>query len=304
VMAGADRVEGTLLGNGERTGNMDIVTMALNLYSQGVDPRLDLSGIGEVVECFTECTNMPVHPRHPWVGDLVYTAFSGSHQDAIRKGMAHPPTAEGHWEVPYLPIDPRDLGRRYEEVVRINSQSGKGGVAHVLERDYGVSLPRWLAQEFSQVVQAHAEHAGSEVGSTHIYRLFREHYVSPAADWVMHDYDLRRAGDEVQADVTVGTQPSRLRLHGRGHGAVEALVDALARQRGVEVEVEQFDERALGQGTEADALACVRVRLGETAASAAALAEDTASAALQAVLTAVGLALDRGALESTAASGA
>jgi 2-isopropylmalate synthase len=304
VMAGADRVEGTLLGNGERTGNMDIVTMAMNLYSQGVDPRLDFCAMQETLECFRACTGMPVHPRHPWVGELVYTAFSGSHQDAIRKGMAQYREREGHWEVPYLPIDPRDLGRRYEEVVRINSQSGKGGVAHVLERDYGMSLPRWLAQEFSQVVQADAERAGNEVTSARIYQLFRQHYMSPSADWVLQSYDLRRVGDEVQAEVTVGRQASSLRLQGRGHGVVEALVDALARQRGVAVSVEHFDEHALGEGTGADAMACVRVRLGETAASAAALAEDTASATLQAVLSAAGAVLGLGAIETRAVSGA
>jgi 2-isopropylmalate synthase len=303
LMAGADRVEGTLLGNGERTGNMDIVTMAMNLYSQGIDPGLDLSGMREILECFTECTTMPVHPRHPWVGELVYTAFSGSHQDAIRKGMAHYGAGEERWAVPYLPIDPRDIGRRYEEVVRINSQSGKGGVAHVLERDYGISLPRWLAQEFSSVVQVAAEHAGGEVTSARIRQLLEERYVPPAPEWVMHSYDLRRVGDEVHAEITVGAQASSLRLHGRGHGAVEALVDALARQRGVAVDVEHFDEHALGAGTGAKAMAAVRVRLGKTAASAVAFAEDTASAALQAVLTAVGSAIGAGAVETRVAAG-
>ena len=179
VMAGADRVEGTLLGNGERTGNMDVVTMAMNLYSQGVDPHLDLSEAARILETYTACTNMPVHPRHPWVGELVYTAFSGSHQDAIRKGTAHYHAAPTHWEVPYLPIDPRDLGRKYEEVVRVNSQSGKGGVAHVLERDYGITLPRWLAQEFSKVVQAEAERTGGEVNSRRIRELFESAYREP-----------------------------------------------------------------------------------------------------------------------------
>ncbi|KPK39767.1 MAG: 2-isopropylmalate synthase [Gammaproteobacteria bacterium SG8_47] len=303
VMAGADRVEGTLLGNGERTGNMDVITMAMNLYSQGVDPQLDLMHISEIVACYSECTQMPVHPRHPWVGELVYTAFSGSHQDAIRKGIARHVPGEV-WQVPYLPIDPRDLGRRYEEVVRINSQSGKGGVAHVLERDYGVSLPRWLAQEFSKIVQADAERTGHEVLSARIWALFQHHYVVPGAHWQMQRYDLHRDGEHVEATVHVGTGQTSMRLHGHGHGVVEALVDALARQRGVSVEVEAFDEFALSAGTEADAIACVRVRLGDRVASAVALGEDTAAATLQAVLSAVGRALASANLEQTAVASA
>ncbi|MEJ2345755.1 MAG: 2-isopropylmalate synthase [Gammaproteobacteria bacterium] len=302
VMAGADRVEGTLLGNGERTGNMDIVTMAMNLYSQGVDPGLDLANAGEIIECYTECTRMPVHPRHPWVGELVYTAFSGSHQDAIRKGMAHH-QAGNRWQVPYLPIDPRDLGRRYEEVVRINSQSGKGGVAHVLERDFGVSLPRWLAQEFSRKVQADAERSGSEITSVRMWELFRELYLTPAADWRMQRYDLHRDGGRVHADLQVGGEEATSHLRGSGHGVVEALVDALARQRGVHVEVEAFDEHAVGEGTDAEAMACVRVRLGDTRASSVALAEDTTTAALQAVLSAAGAALAAGVEAKQAAAG-
>lgn len=300
LLAGADRVEGTLLGNGERTGNMDIITLAMNLYSQGIDPRLDLSHMEQTLACVTECTDIPVHPRHPWVGDLVYTAFSGSHQDAIRKGMAH--YREGEvWEVPYLPIDPRDLGRRYEEVVRINSQSGKGGVAHVLERDYGIGLPRWLQQEFSAVVQQDAEQSGREVTPERIWALFGEHYLHPAAEWSLLRYDLHRAGEQVQATITLGGNPS-VQLQGRGHGAVEAVVDALARQRGVVVEVEAFDEHALSEGTEANAMACVRVRVGDTRGSAAALGEDTAAAALQAVLSAVGAALAAGSVDAQRAA--
>jgi len=300
VMAGADRVEGTLLGNGERTGNMDIVTMALNLYSQGVDPQLDLSDVAGMIECYTDCTQMPVHPRHPWVGELVYTAFSGSHQDAIRKGTTHYTKAGGKWNVPYLPIDPRDLGRRYEEVVRINSQSGKGGVAHVLERDFGVELPRWFAQEFAKVVQNDAEQTGNEVTSVRIWELFNERYSHPKSAWQMHSYDLHREHDQVQARIRVGTERDTIQLQGAGHGAIEALVDALQRQRGVTVKVEAFDEHALGEGTEAEAMACVRIRFAETPATAVALAEDTTSASLQAVLTAVGKAVEMGAEEAVA----
>ena len=175
LMAGADRIEGTLFGNGERTGNMDIVTMAMNLYSQGIDPKLYFADMARIIEIYKRCTDMPVHPRHPWAGDLVYAAFSGSHQDAIRKSMAfHRDNALPHWTVAYLPIDPRDLGRRYEEVVRINSQSGKGGVALVLERDHGITLPKWLHPAVSKVVQLKADETGEEISSRQIRRAVRK----------------------------------------------------------------------------------------------------------------------------------
>lgn len=300
VMAGADRVEGTLFGNGERTGNMDIVTMAMNLYSQGVDPELDLSSTQQMIECYTECTNMPVHPRHPWVGDLVYTAFSGSHQDAIRKGMANYRDRGGAWNVPYLPIDPTDLGRHYEEVVRINSQSGKGGVAHVLERDYDINLPRWLAQELSRAVQTESERTGGEVTSARVHAIFEERYCAAPQGWEMDGYALTRAGDTVKAAVGVGRAPQTVQWHGEGHGVVEALVDALSRYHGVNAVVEQFDQHALSAGTEAKAMASVRVRIGESMATAVAFGEDTAAAALQAVLSAVGRALELRAPAQTA----
>lgn len=290
VMAGADRVEGTLLGNGERTGNMDIVTMAMNLYSQGIDPQLDLSDMAQILRCATECTQIPVHPRHPWVGELVYTAFSGSHQDAIRKGVAHHRDG-GAWQVPYLPIDPRDLGRRYEEVVRINSQSGKGGVTHVLERDYGISLPRWLQIEFSGVVQNWVEATGGEATSAQIWALFTGRYTTPARQWQLSSYDLHREGNVVDADVAAGTGNSAQRLRGRGHGVVEAVADALFRHYGVRINVEHFDEHALSEGTNAKAMAAVRLHVGDATGTGVAFAEDATGAALQAVLSAAGRAL-------------
>ena len=290
VLAGADRVEGTLFGNGERTGNMDILTMAMNLYSQGIDPQLDMSMGTEIAEIYTTCTGMVVPPRHPWFGELVYTAFSGSHQDAIRKGMHHRRGREDAvWEVPYLPIDPADLGRRYEEVVRINSQSGKGGVAHVLERDHGISLPRWLAQDFSAVVQATSEQETGEVSSAQIFALFESHYCHTTEDWHLRRYRLSREGEQVAGTVVVGPEAQPHILQGKGSGAVGALVDALIQSRGVRAEVEQFDQHALGSGTGARAMACVRVRVDHgQARSAVAFGEDTTEAALQAVLSAVG----------------
>ena len=299
VMAGADRVEGTLLGNGERTGNMDIVTMAMNLYSQGIDPQLDFSNMKEIVAVVESVTDIKTHPRHAYAGDLVYAAFSGSHQDAIRKCLAK--YREGDtWEVAYLPIDPADVGRRYEEVVRINSQSGKGGVVHVLERDYGITLPRWLQVEFAKVVQKDAEDTGGEINAARIHQLFNTHYLNTAQGWQMQSYDLHRTNDGVQAKISLGDGKVTTVLKGQGSGAVSALTDALARQFKSAIGVEAFDEFSLGDNTDANAMACVRVKVGEQLYSAVALAEDTTSAALQAVLNAAGEALGVMAREAAA----
>ncbi|MGB1952192.1 MAG: 2-isopropylmalate synthase [Marinobacter sp.] len=286
VMAGADRVEGTLMGNGERTGNMDLVTMAMNLYSLGVDPTLDLSGMAEITEVVEACTEISTHPRHPYAGELVFTAFSGSHQDAIRKCLARRQDGD-LWNVAYLPIDPRDLGRRYEEVVRINSQSGKGGVAYVLERDYNISLPRWLQIEFSKVVQGEAEINGGEIDSLTIHRLFEERYLKVHTAWALKSYDLHRDDNGVKASVSLGSDEHPVRLEGRGLGAVEAVSAALEAACGVRIAVEAYDEFALGEGTNANALACIRLTVDGVHCSAAALAEDTTSATLQALFSAV-----------------
>jgi len=286
VMAGADRVEGTLMGNGERTGNMDLITMAMNLYSQGIDPELDLSGMAEITEVVEACTEIPTHPRHPYAGELVFTAFSGSHQDAIRKCLAR--RREGDvWNVAYLPIDPADIGRRYEEVVRINSQSGKGGVTYVLERDYGITLPRWLQIEFSQVVQKEAEARGGEIDPQTIHRLFEENYLKISPAWVLKSYDLHRDEQGVYADVVVGAEGiAPVHLTGQGLGAVEAVSDALEKHCGLKLAVEAYDEFALAEGTKANALACIRVNANGQSSSAAALAGDTTAATLQALLSA------------------
>ncbi|RBW49822.1 2-isopropylmalate synthase [Marinobacter sp. F3R11] len=286
VMAGADRVEGTLMGNGERTGNMDLVTMAMNLYSQGIDPMLDLSNMAEITEVVEACTEISTHPRHPYAGELVFTAFSGSHQDAIRKCLAR--RKEGDlWNVAYLPIDPSDLGRRYEEVVRINSQSGKGGVAYVLERDYNISLPRWLQIEFSKLVQKAAETNGGEIDSMSIHGLFEQRYLKVHEDWTLRAYDLHRDDQGVFAEVSFGSEQAPVRIEGRGLGAVEAVSAALQKRFGFAIAVEAYDEFALGEGTRANALACIRLTAGGKHCSAAALAEDTTSATLQALFSAV-----------------
>jgi 2-isopropylmalate synthase len=283
VMAGADRVEGTLLGNGERTGNMCLVTMGMNLYSQGVDPGLDFSDMRRIVRTVEQCTGISTHPRHAWAGELVYTAFSGSHQDAIRKSLARQQPDEP-WQVAYLPIDPCDVGRSYEEVVRINSQSGKGGVLYVFEREFGVTLPRWLQIELSRVVQRHAEQTGGEVGGSVIRELFDAAFVAVPEGWRLGNFDIHRDGNRVRIEASVGERA----VAGEGNGAVEAMMDALRRVYGVTGSVEAFDEYALGSGTGASAMACIKLRIGAEVSVGVALAEDTSTATLQALLGAFG----------------
>jgi len=267
MLAGADRVEGTLFGNGERTGNVDIVTLALNLYSQGIDPGLALWDIDEVVRVAEYCNRIPVHPRHPYAGELVYTAFSGSHQDAIKKGIAALERAESdHWEVPYLPIDPKDLGRSYEAVIRINSQSGKGGVAFVLEQDHGLRLPRDLQIEFSSCIQRITEASGAELTSRGVWEAFVAEYLSRTRPVALIGYEntveVGSDGDceiEFQLRIEDGEQ----RIRGRGNGPIAAFVDALQRACGIRLEILDYAEHAVGEGADACAVAYVKVRSGE-----------------------------------------
>ena len=283
VMAGADRVEGTLMGNGERTGNMDAITMGMNLYSQGIDPKLDFSDINEIIETVEYCNELPVPARHPWAGELVYTAFSGSHQDAIRKSMAyHEAKNLPHWEVAYLPIDPLDIGREYDAVVRINSQSGKGGVALVLERDYGIELPKWMHAALSKVVQKATEQSGREISPEEIKALYDENFENVNEQWVLDGYDLHTEGAQTQAEIRVADHT----LQGTCTGAVGALCEALTAKFGCEIEVTHFDEFAVSKGTDAKARACVGVNLNGEQHFAVAVAADTSAATLQAVLTA------------------
>ncbi len=293
LMAGADRVEGALLGNGERTGNMDLVTLAMNLYSQGIDPTLDFSDVQEMLDVCHECTDLPVHPRHPWVGELVYTAFSGSHQDAIRKSLQyHEEQNLPHWEVAYLPINPADLGRDYEAVVRINSQSGKGGVAHVLERDYGIELPKWMHGHVSKVVQKAAEVAGSEIKSAQIKAIFDEHFCAVPEGWQLRGYDLSSSDKTTEAKFNIkAAEP--ITLIGRGQGALEALADGIGKHYGVTIKVTQFDEHALTQGTDSEAIASVSINVGDLESVACSINEDTTTANLQALLSAVGRVSDK-----------
>lgn len=285
VMAGADRVEGTLIGNGERTGNMDIVTMGMNLYSQGIDPTLDFSNIKEIIQVVEYCTELPVAARHPWAGELVYTAFSGSHQDAIRKSLNyHQQHNLPHWQVAYLPIDPRDIGREYEAVVRINSQSGKGGVALILERDYGIELPKWMHAQISKVVQRASEDTGAEVTSLEIKALYDSHFATIDPNWLLQGYDLNTQQQQVKGVFRLPALAHE--LVGQGGGAVEALVQGLEARFQAKIEVLNFDESAIGSGTNAFARASVLLSVNGQQFAAVVDAEDTSAAALQVVLSA------------------
>ena len=257
LLAGAERIEGTLFGNGERTGNVDIVTLALNLYTQGIDPKLDFSNINAIARCAEYCTQLPVHPRHPYVGELVFTAFSGSHQDAIKKGLAAlEPAAQ--WEVPYLPIDPADVGRSYESIIRVNSQSGKGGVAFLLERDYQLLLPRKLQIEFSQVVQRAADASGKELSSQELMQLFEAEYLAEAAPLSYRAHQLSISGDGADREriaLQLLEGKTSLTLHGSGTGPIDAAVRALD----LPIDVVGYHEHACGSGSDATAVAYVEI---------------------------------------------
>ncbi|MCA1857213.1 2-isopropylmalate synthase [Massilia oculi] len=258
VMAGADRVEGCLFGNGERTGNVDLVTLALNLYTQGVHPGLDFSDIDAVRQVVEECNQLPVHPRHPYAGDLVFTAFSGSHQDAIKKGFAVQ-KADAIWEVPYLPIDPADLGRSYDAVIRVNSQSGKGGMAYLLAQEYGLELPRRLQIEFSRVVQHMADATGREVAAADIHALFSREYLEQVSPWqyVAHRM-VEDSAHGVQIELSVAQQGVPQLRQGSGNGPIDAFVNAL----GLDIRVMDYHEHAIGHGADARAACYVELRVG------------------------------------------
>jgi len=252
MLAGADRVEGCLFGNGERSGNVDLVTLALNLYTQGIHPGLDFSDINSIGRAVEEATRLPIHPRHPYVGDLVFTSFSGSHQDAIKKGFAAQ-KPDALWEVPYLPIDPADLGRTYESIVRINSQSGKGGIAYLLERDYGVVMPRRMQVEFSAIVQQQVDASEAEMTSQQLWALFEATYLKTDDSIVYHAHHLFEAGAEQGIELDLTLLGRRRQLRGTGNGPIAATVNAL----GLPLRIDNYEERALDHGADASALAIV-----------------------------------------------
>jgi 2-isopropylmalate synthase len=259
LMAGADRVEGTIFGNGERTGNVDVVTLALNMLTQGVDPGLDLSDINHLVRVAEHCNRLPVHPRHPYAGDLVFTAFSGSHQDAIKKGLAAMGDDES-WQVPYLPMDPADVGRTYEEVIRINSQSGKGGIAFILEQDFGLRLPRRLQVEFRQVIQRITDASGEDLSPKAIWDAFGAEYLNARSPFALVDYREeggRDVADRLVAEIRDGDGVRS--IDGQGSGPIDAFVEALRVHCDVSVRVSDFREHAVGTGADAKAAAYVEV---------------------------------------------
>ena len=259
LMAGADRVEGTLFGNGERTGNVDIVTLALNMLTQGIDPRLDFSNINSVMREAEYCNQLPVHPRHPYAGDLVFTAFSGSHQDAIKKGFkAMKETNQYNWEVPYLPIDPADLGRSYEAVVRINSQSGKGGVAFLLEKDHGVSLPRRLQISMSQKIQRLADESGKEVMTTEIWDIFDQEFMRPKQGYAYLDHRSSTTGSDHNLSIKMLLNNKEIEMEGAGNGPIDSFINALASQN-IKLKVSDYNQSAISSGSDAKAAAYIEL---------------------------------------------
>jgi 2-isopropylmalate synthase len=262
LLAGADRVEGTLFGNGERTGNVDIVTLAMNMFSQGIAPKLDFSDIDHIIEVFRRCAGLPVGPRHPYAGDLVYTAFSGSHQDAISKGMK---AREGSvlWEVPYLPTDPADVGRTYESIIRINSQSGKGGVAYIMEKEHGMQLPKEMHADFGKVVQEISDTTGKEVSSGMIWDAFRDEYLEAGGPYRLGacDSDSRSdGGASITATIMINSRPHR--ISGNGNGPVDAFCRALREQCGITMKLTAYHEHSMHQGSDSPAVAYVEVEDG------------------------------------------
>jgi len=264
MMAGADRVEGTLFGNGERTGNVDVVNIALNMFTQGVDPELEIHDIDELRRTAEYCNQLPVHPRHPYAGDLVFTAFSGSHQDAIKKGLAaRRKQNEVVWEVPYLPIDPEDLGRSYEAVIRVNSQSGKGGVAYLLEEDYGLHLPRKLQIEFSRVVQNFTDTTGKEVTAGDLYAMFTKEYLEARypLEFVHHNTMPGVVSGETSTITSqVKAYGEAKEIHGQGTGPIDAFCDSLAKELGIALQVVDYSQHAVGQGADAEAVTYVEMK--------------------------------------------
>jgi 2-isopropylmalate synthase len=304
LLAGADRVEGCLFGNGERTGNVDLVTLGLNLFSQGIDPQIDFTGIDEIKRTVEYCNQLPVHERHPYAGDLVYTAFSGSHQDAIKKGFdalerdaaaAGVPIERYDWGVPYLPIDPKDVGRSYEAVIRVNSQSGKGGVAYIMKEEHHLELPRRLQIEFSGVVQRHTDISGGEVGIQQMWEIFAaeylvDHQIQPKVQ--VRRYTTSTVDGKVELSVTVDIDGQQLDLTGIGNGPIDAFVHALSNLhtvggQSVSVRVLDYAEHALSSGGDAQAAAYVECEIGDSTLWGVGVDQNIVTASLQAVASAV-----------------
>ena len=284
LMAGADRVEGTLFGNGERTGNVDIVTLALNMLTQGIDPRLDFSNINSVMREVEYCNQLPVHPRHPYAGDLVFTAFSGSHQDAIKKGFkAMKETNQYNWEVPYLPIDPADLGRSYEAVVRINSQSGKGGVAFLLEKDHGVSLPRRLQISMSQKIQKLADESGKEVMTSEIWDIFDKEFMQPKEGYSYLDHKSSTNGSTHNLSIKMLLNNNEVQMDGIGNGPIDSFINALASQN-IKLKVSDYNQSAISSGSDAKAAAYIELESNGKTSWGVGINSNTTRASFEAIV--------------------
>lgn len=258
ILAGADRVEGTLFGNGERTGNVDLVNVGMNLYTQGINPELDFSNIDKIIEIYTRCTRMTVGPRHPWAGNLVYTAFSGSHQDAIKKGLdAHKESDDTIWEVPYLPIDPSDLNRVYEQIIRINSQSGKGGVAFVLENSYGYKLPKSMHPEFSSIIQKITDDTGKELSPEFIFSVFNDEYLEIAEPYTLVDYSIATNSRETVISADINNGGKVVPISGRGNGPIDAFFNAVTQVTNETIKFHDYSEHSLTEGADSKAVAYI-----------------------------------------------
>lgn len=295
LMAGADRVEGCLFGSGERTGNVDIVTLALNLYTQGIHPSLDFSDIDSVRLTAEYCNQLPVHPRHPYVGDLVFTAFSGSHQDAIKKGFAQQ-KADQPWEVPYLPIDPADLGRSYDAVIRVNSQSGKGGISYLLETEHGLNLPRRLQIEFSRAIQRVTDETGTEVNGNAVFDIFNKEYLQKTTPWALMSHQIKSSanGDgsntfTIEAQLQCGNEVKQIK--GQGDGSISAFIDALK----LPISFMDYHEHALGSGEKTNAVCYVELRLANSQTGfGVGIHKDIVTASFMAVLSSVNRHIESG----------
>jgi 2-isopropylmalate synthase len=301
MMAGADRVEGTLFGNGERTGNVDLVTLALNLYTQGIDPGLDLSEIPGVIECAESCTQIPVHPRHPYAGELVFTAFSGSHQDAIKKGFAAQ-AGKALWQVPYLPLDPNDIGRTYQEIIRVNSQSGKGGVAYLLERDYSVRLPRKLQIEFSRIIQQISDKTGREIRPAEIWDAFEAEYLNQRSPLSCNQYSESSSAGIVHISATVMEGSLEHLIAENGNGPIDAFVGAMNGRFGLGIQIVDYQEQSISEGASGTAMAFVEIQFGASeAVFGAGMNPNIVTASLDAILSAVNRAVRLGRVEMLSA---
>ena len=291
VMAGADRIEGTLFGNGERTGNVDLVTLALNMLTQGVDPHLDFSNINSIMREAEYCNQLPVHPRHPYAGDLVFTAFSGSHQDAIKKGLSDIRNSNREtWEVPYLPIDPQDVGRSYEAVIRINSQSGKGGVAYLLEKDHGLSMPRRLQIEFSQVIQKIADESGKEISPSDVWDNFQTTYLNESGSYEFVDHNINSKAnkdgsqtDEIEINLKVNDEI--ISLTGTGNGPIDAMVNSIKDYLKLDIKISDYHQHAISAGSDAKAVAYSELLLNGKSVWGVGIHQNTVIAGFESVIS-------------------